>query len=243
METAVSQDAERAVLASIAGAERRTEPFPNWRLSELLPEALARTLAALPICPVDLGGRSGRRELHNDQRAYFAGETLRRHRAARLVAELFQSPHIIQALMLLTGALLVGTYLRIEYAIDLDGFWLEPHTDLGVKAFTMLFQLGQAGQEGLGTDLYFCPGGWAETVPFNWNSALVFVPSDRSWHGVEPRPIRAPRRSIIVNYVTEDWRDRDQLAFPRRPVRGTLDGMDPGLRRDESASRLSSGAG
>ena len=214
-----SQDAEHAVLASIAGAERRAEPFANWRLADLFPQALARRLAALPICPVELGGVSGRRELHNDQRAYFAGEVLARHPAARRVAQLFQSPQIVQALMLLTGAMLVGTYLRIEYAIDLDGFWLEPHTDLGVKAFTMLLQLGQSGQEGLGTDLYFGPDRWAESVPFGWNSALVFVPSDRSWHGVERRPIPTPRRSIIVNYVTADWRDREQLAFPDRPVR------------------------
>lgn len=209
---------ERSMLASFAGAEARTEPFPNWRVHELLPQSLAKALASLPFTPVDLQGVSGRRELHNDQRAYFAGEVLDRFPVARQLADAFQSPRIVQALMLLTGALLVGTYLRIEYAIDVDGFWLEPHTDLGVKTFTMLFQLGQAGQEGLGTDLYFGPGAWAETVPFGWNSALLFVPSDRTWHGVEPRRIEGLRRSIIVNYVTEDWRAREQLAFPDRPV-------------------------
>lgn len=27
---------------------------------------------------------------------------------------------------------------RLEYAIDEDGFWLEPHTDIGIKKFTYL---------------------------------------------------------------------------------------------------------
>jgi hypothetical protein len=30
---------------------------------------------------------------------------------------------------------------RVEYAQDVDGFWLEPHTGLGVKTFTTLLYL------------------------------------------------------------------------------------------------------
>jgi hypothetical protein len=140
------------------------------------------------------------------------------HPVAAQVAEAFQSARAATALTALTGARLFGTYLRIEYAVDVDGFWLEPHTDLGVKALTLFLQLGVPGQEGLGTDLYEAPDQWAERIPFGWNTALAFVPSDRSWHGFEPRPILGVRRSIIVNYVTDDWRDRGQLAFPDRPV-------------------------
>jgi len=213
-------DTEGCIAASLAAAEGRTAPFVNWRAGHILPESLAAEAAGLPLSPVELGGISGKRDLHNDQRAYFAGDVLTCFPAARRIAGAFQSPDVVQALMVLTGALLVGTYLRIEYAIDLDGFWLEPHTDLGVKAFTLLLQLGQAGQEGLGTDLYRAPGDWAESVPFGWNTALLFVPSDNSWHGLEPRRFDGARRSIIVNYVTEDWRAREQLAFPDRPVRG-----------------------
>jgi hypothetical protein len=28
------------------------------------------------------------------------------------------------------------------------------------------------------------------------------------------------RKSLIVNYVTEEWRAREQLAYPDRPVSG-----------------------
>jgi hypothetical protein len=218
--TIAAGDIESTMLASIASAERRTFPFTNWRMRGVFPDVVARALAELPFHAVDLHGVSGRRELHNDQRSYFALDVLDRHPAARQVAEAFQSPRVVEAIMADTGAKLAGTYLRIEYAIDISGFWLEPHTDLGVKSYTMLYQLGTDGQEDLGTDVYVDKETWAERVPFGWNSALVFVPSDRTWHGFEPRKIRTPRRSVIINYVTAEWRAREQLAFPNDPVRG-----------------------
>ena len=216
----VGRDSELAdaLACRIEAAKFYPKPFPNWRFASLFPERVAAALAALPYDPTPLGGVSGRRELHNEHRRYFAGDTLREHVFAREVAEAFQSARVVQAIMLLTGALLVGAFLRIEYAVDLDGFWLEPHTDLGVKAFSLLIQLASPGQEDLGTDLYLGPSAWAERVPFGWNSALGFVPSARSWHGFESRPIAEVRRSLIVNYVTDEWRERGQLAFPTRPV-------------------------
>jgi hypothetical protein len=211
---------EDAILKSFVAAEKRETPYPNWRVSEVFPEATARALAELPVHAVDLHGVSGRRELHNDQRSYFALDVLDRHPVARQVAEAFQSPRVVEAIMAHTGARLAGTYLRIEYAVDISGFWLEPHTDLGVKTYTMLYQLGTDGQEDLGTDIYADKETWAERVPFGWNTALVFVPSDRTWHGFETRKIKTPRRSVIINYVTDEWRAREQLAFPNDPVRG-----------------------
>jgi hypothetical protein len=207
-----------SIAASLGRAEARAWPFPNWRLQGVLSEDALRGLAGLAVAPARSTGRSGRRELHNETRRYLAGAMLDSHPVAAQVAEAFQSAPVAKALMTLTGARLVGTYLRMEYTMDMDGFWLEPHTDLGVKALTFFLQLGVAGQEGLGTDLYAGPDLWAERIPFGWNTALVFVPSDRSWHGFEPRPIPGPRRSIIINYVTEGWRERSQLAFPDRPV-------------------------
>lgn len=211
---------EDAILASFAAAEQREAPYRNWRLAEVLPEATARSLSELPFHAVDLHGVSGKRELHNDQRSYFAGDVLDRFPATRSVAEALQSERVTRAIMERTGARIGGCYLRIEYAIDISGFWLQPHTDLGVKTFTMLHYLGQPGQEDLGTDLYSAPDAWAERAPFEWNTAFIFVPSDNTWHGFEPRQIAQPRRSIIINYVTDEWRAREQLAFPNDPVKG-----------------------
>ena len=41
---------------------------------------------------------------------------------------------------------------------------------------------------------------------------MIFIPGADTWHGFEPRPLRALRRSLIVNYVGDEWRARDQLA-------------------------------
>jgi hypothetical protein len=211
-------DLADALVLGLGRARFCSEPFPNWRLSSLFPERVAEALAAFPSDASPLAGPSGRRELHNERRRYLSGDMLRELPVAREVAEAFQSARVVQAIMMLTGALLIGAFLRIEYAADLDGFWLEPHTDLGVKVFSLLIQLGSPGQEALGTDLYLAPDAWAERVPFGWNTALGFVPSARSWHGFEPRRIAGVRRSLIVNYVTDEWRERGQLAFADRPV-------------------------
>ena len=207
-----------SLLASLAGAVRHEQPYCNWRLQTLFPDAVAHQLADLPFAPVALDGVSGRRELHNDARQYFAAGVLDDHSVARRVAESFQSRPVVEAFAKATGANLEGTYLRVEYAVDQDGFWLEPHTDLGVKALTLLIQLPAEGQADLGTDIYGGPGDWRERAAFEWNSALLFVPSDRTWHGFEPRTITGVRRSVIVNYVTEDWRAREQLAYPSQPL-------------------------
>lgn len=39
-----------------------------------------------------------------------------------------------------------------------------------------------------------------------------------TWHGFGKRPIGGIRRSIIVNYVKDEWRSRHELAYPDRPV-------------------------
>ena len=216
--TTVANRIEEAMLASFAAAERREAPYCNWRLAGVFPEPTAKALSELPFHAVELNGVSGKRELHNDQRSYFAGEVLDRYPVARAVVEALQSQRVTRAIMARTGAKLGGCYLRVEYAVDISGFWLQPHTDLGVKTYTMLYYLGGEGQEDLGTDLYADRETWAERAPFGWNTALVFVPSDNTWHGFETRKIATPRRSVIINYVTDEWRAREQLAFPNDPI-------------------------
>ena len=108
------------------------------------------------------------------------------------------------------------TFVRIEYAQDTDGFWLKPHTDIGVKMFTMLIYMSDDPRHAdLGTDIYADENTHVGRSPFEPNSAMIFVPSKNTWHGFEKRPIHGVRRSIIVNYVTNDWRAREQLAFPQ----------------------------
>ena len=47
---------------------------------------------------------------------------------------------------------------------------------------------------------------------------MVFVPSGITYHGFELRRIEGVRKSVIINYVTNEWRAREQLAFPDKPI-------------------------
>ncbi|HEV7157623.1 MAG TPA: hypothetical protein VGN38_04620 [Caulobacteraceae bacterium] len=222
--TVLTPDLAEAVSAGLVDAFARAAseatPFRHWMVLGVFPPGLTAALRRLPFGPPDLGGVSGKRELHNDQRHYFDAANNARFEACGAVATAFQSPRVAGAIERATGADLSGSYVRLEYAQDSDGFWLQPHTDLGVKRFTMLIYLAEGDdQSDLGTDLYADPGAWAKRSPFVDNTALVFVPGDDTWHGLERRPIAGLRRSVIMNYVTDAWRERWQLAYPETPVR------------------------
>ena len=47
---------------------------------------------------------------------------------------------------------------------------------------------------------------------------MIFVPADDTFHGFERRPIKGVRKSLIINYVTDEWRAREQLAFGEAPI-------------------------
>jgi hypothetical protein len=214
-----SVEVAKSVANALEAGERFEEPYVHWMVRDMLPAETVRALIDLPFPTMDLEGVSGRRELHNDERIYFDAGAMEAHPVCKAVAEAFQAPETVAAVQACTGAPIEGTWLRIEYAQDTKGFWLEPHTDLGVKRFTLLYYLADGPeQEALGTDMYRDKATWAKRAPFHQNAALVFVPSNNTWHGFEARKINGVRKSVIINYVTREWRAREQLAFAD-PVR------------------------
>ena len=194
------------------------EPYPWWLMDNALPPAVVRDLASLPFGAPSLDGVSGKRELHNESRSYFDAAGMARFPVMRAIAQAMQSTGMARAIHEAFGAEIDDTLLRLEYALDVDGFWLEPHTDLGVKKFTCLLYLSE-GHETLGTDIYRSPGEHYGRSPFTPGAAMIFVPGDATWHGFEKRPIKGVRKSMILNYVTHEWRAREQLSFPDQPVR------------------------
>jgi hypothetical protein len=148
------------------------------------------------------------------------------------MAEGFQSNATVEAIGQATGVRLGGTSLRIEYCLDREGFWLEPHTDIGAKRFTMLIYLSDGpGTEEWGTDLYDGEGRLHTRVPSLFDTGVIFIPGADTWHGFAKRAIQGIRRSIIVNYVGPEWRARHELAFPDSPVaKAPLPQAGEGLR-------------
>lgn len=205
---------------ALVAARRIDAPYRHWLLSGVLPDAVARLVAALPFAVPAIGDTVGRRETHNQSRTFFGPETQRRLPATAAVAEAFQHPCTVALIAAMTGIDVAGTFLRIEYCQDTEGFWLEPHTDIGAKKLTLLVYLStDPGSEDWGTDIYADPRGRpVGRAPAGFGAGLMFVPGDDSWHGFEPRTIVGVRRSLIVNLVGPEWRTRHELAFPDRPV-------------------------
>lgn len=209
----------RQFAQSLAFATMRSTPFRHWLLADVLPAEAARAIAGLALPPPFAGETRGKRETHNQHRLFLAGARLE-HPASRALALALQSPETVRRIEALTGARLRGSFLRIEYCQDTGGFWLEPHTDIGAKRFTMLIYLSEdAGAADWGTDLYDGAQSWAGRAPASFNRGLVFVPGADTWHGFRPRAIAGVRRSLIVNYVVPEWRSRHELAYPGAPVR------------------------
>ena len=118
-----------------------------------------------------------------------------------------------------------GLYVRMEVLNDKDGFWLEPHCDIGEKLISCLVYVNETDEdENIGTDLYTDMRGWflcgsedsllepVRTVPFIHNTGYMFSQFDGNGnkvHGLSKgKKIKVERRGLQINYVTFEtpWR-------------------------------------
>lgn len=200
-------------------ADEHDEPYRHWLLDEALPPEVAHDIAALPFEAPAIGDTQGKRETHNTTRTFFSAANRKDFPVCNAVAAAFQSEAMVETLEAETSVRLSGSFLRIEYCQDSDGFWLEPHTDIGAKLFTMLIYLSDVPEaEGWGTDIYDGEKRRVGSAPGGFNKGLIFVPGSETWHGVGKRAFSGVRKSIIVNYVKPEWRSRHELAYPGLPV-------------------------
>lgn len=208
------------LLAALDGAAAGPYPFRHWQFRQLLPADLAEALTRLPVAPPIIGDTAGRRETHNALRRFCTASAQAEFPACAELATAFQAPVTTRRIEALCGIDLSGSSLRIELCQDTDGFWLEPHTDIGAKLFTLLIYLSRGpGAEDLGTDLYADPAELpVGRAPAPFGSGLAFVPAADTWHGFVRRKFAGVRQSIIVNYVVPEWRSRHELAFPEQPI-------------------------
>jgi len=190
-------------------------PYQHFLISDLFDSQLVDDVLEIPFVPLELNYEAGSREEFNNVRRYFNPEVIETFPAAERMAELFLSPEIIGKIEEMGNVILKDSLLRIEYAIDTDKFWLKPHSDLGVKLVTILIYLSKdADAQGWGTDIFYDAERFHSTVPYESNTALMFIPADDTWHGFNPRTISGVRKTLIINYVTPEWRNRQELVHP-----------------------------
>jgi hypothetical protein len=208
-------------LASLDSCDTDTYPFRHWLLDRMLPADICAAIDALPVAPPLIEDTHGKRETHNSTRIFFGAQQRAAYPVCDAVATALQSDVVVHRLEQSSDDELGGSSLRIEYCLDTEGFWLEPHTDIGAKLFTMLVYLSDdRGSEAWGTDLLDGPDRLVATTPYRRNCGFIFIPAADSWHGFHRRPIVGVRRSLIVNYVKPEWRSRHELSYPERAVAG-----------------------
>ncbi len=196
-------------------ADAPTYPYRHWLLRDALPAEHAHSLSALPFPAPNQMEHDGRRETNNAKRVYFTPDHQRQFSVCADFVEAFNGASMRRFLHQMTGADLDGALLRVEYCQDTGSFWLEPHTDISVKKFTMLIYLSDdPALSNCGTDVYDATSEHqlVHTAPYAFNGGLIFVPGTDTWHGFRRRDINGIRKSLIVNYVSPDWRDRWELA-------------------------------
>lgn len=205
----------RSFLACLASAKHEAKPFDYWLLDKALPADDADAILALAVSPPEGMVLNGKRETNNALRFFFSRENQDRFNVCRRIADGFKDESVRRAIETTTGTDLSSCHLRIEYCQDPPGFWLEPHTDIFVKKFTMLVYLADDPRLALaGTDIHEGPPdfNYVTSAPYGKNRGVIFIPSKNSWHGVGHHPIEGMRKSIIINYVAPDWRDTFELA-------------------------------
>ena len=217
---ALTPGAESAVqqfLASLAQAKHEAWPYDYWTLEQAVSHSVNTALKQLPFEAPEGMQFGGQRDYgqNNGRRIYFNPESQARLAVCRDLAQAFADARVLNALKQLTGRDLSTGQLRIEYCQDKDGFWLEPHVDISVKLFTMSIYLSDEPELAhAGTDIYddTPDHNRVATAPFGPGTGMIFIPAHNTWHGFDKREIKGIRRSLIVNYVTSDWRAKEELA-------------------------------
>jgi hypothetical protein len=199
-------------------ASRTEDPYLHWKLTDVFPEEMCTGILTLPIAPPIIGETDGTRDTYNNTRAFITPERREHFPACEVLADALQRPDVARQLEETTQIDADGSFLRVEYIQDIDGSWLEPHTDIPEKLFSMViyFCTGPEAAD-WGTDIYDADQKWAGRAPATFNSAVIFIPGDNTWHGFEQRPIKGVRRLMEINYV-RDWRDREQLVSPEQAI-------------------------
>jgi hypothetical protein len=206
-------------ISSLRGSVEFSTPYRHWLLSRALPDDVAQAITELPWRPPVVQYTDSTREANNATRTYFGVENRARYGVCDQVAQAFQSGEVVSAIEQICDIDLTGTSLRIEYCQDCAGFWLSPHTDIGVKKFTMQIYLSkEPGSQDWGTDLLDEQKIMVRRAPSAFNSGMMFIPGSNTWHAFGKRPVQGVRKSILVNYVGPEWRARNELCFPNHPV-------------------------
>lgn len=204
---------------SLQQSAHHQTPYDFWLFENALPEGMCAAIADLPFHAPSAqeANFDGRRNTNDNLRVYFNPGNRAQFPEVDKLAEGLDHPASRKCIEDITGADLTDTRLRVEFCQDTPGFWLEPHTDISVKKLSMLiYLLDDPDLAGTGTDILSGPPDHTHVMsaPYGRNKGVMFVPGDNTWHGAghTPIPKGKVRKSLMINFVSADWRDKWELA-------------------------------
>ncbi|CAI3941636.1 unnamed protein product [Commensalibacter communis] len=209
------QDVCQILHQSIHQASEYGYPYRHWLLENVLPDFVCDSLIEwMPDARAISGDIQGRRENHNQNRVFVDPQKQQEDPRCATLAQAFEAQETRDLFSTMTGADLSDTWLRLELCLDKEGFWLEHHTDIGAKKLTFLISLSLGEDaESWGTDIMNAQGDSLARSSGKFNSAFLFIPGKDTWHGYKKRPMNGIRRTLIMNYVSQNWRAKHELAF------------------------------
>lgn len=181
-----------------------TTPENWWHVHKMFTDAKAKKIAKLYPEEVE-ANISGKRATANEFRKFVKRGTPE----GKVFAE-YDKPEFRSYMTDLTGIDMMSGKLRVELVQDTEGFWLEEHVDIKEKLMTLQIYIGK-GKQDWGTVIYTQPEQPLMTVPFKHNAGWLSVLGEPVLHGVPKKKVDGLRKSVIINYVTSDWRDLEQL--------------------------------
>ena len=188
-------------------------PFRHWVYHRVFSEEIAHELSDLPLHPPTIQQHKGKRDTYNSSRIFLNPENCHKYPVLRSVVDVFNDSRIISQLGDSCGRDLTQGKLRIEYTLDSGDFWLEPHLDIKEKLLTFLVYLSKGGDSNQwGTALYNPDLSLYAKVPYKMNLGFMFMAGKDTWHGVPKQQIIGVRKSLIINYVSNEWQNRHELA-------------------------------
>lgn len=208
-------DAGQIVRHSIEQASEHKQPYQHWLLRDVLPDYVCDSLVEwMPDAKAISGDIQGRRENNNQNRVFVNPLKQQEDQRCAALAQAFEAQETRNLFAKMTGSDLSDTWLRLELCLDKEGFWLEHHTDIGAKKLTFLVSLSLGEDaENWGTDIMNAQGDSLARSSGKFNSAFLFIPGKDTWHGYKKRPMNGIRRTLIMNYVSTNWRAKHELAF------------------------------
>ena len=185
---AITKDAfVAALLESIDGARRVEQPYRHWFLQRCLPADAVDPILDLPFPAPDLGGVSGKRELHNATRKYFDAENRAKFPVCEGFCQAFQDKRVTDKiarplrLQARAAPICASSTARTPTA---SGSSRTPTSASRCSPCCSTCRRTRSTAT-LGTDIYDKDKKHVGSSPFAPNAAMVFVPSGITYHGFE----------------------------------------------------------